>query len=368
MQRLIARTVSAIWAVLFLSVFPAVAAPTSGAIIPNLPASPLFSVSTIPANGDVNPYGVAFVPKGFPGGGATEPGDILVSNFNNSGNLQGTGTTIVSVSPKGSVSQFFQGLPGLGLTTALGVLSRGFVIVGSLPATYDSSGNLLSVQPGGLLILDKSGNLVGAISNTKLLDGPWDLTVADYGDFSQIFVSDVLSGTVTRLDVYTPNPHEFYLLDTIQIASGYMHEPNSAALVVGPTGLVYDPYQDLLYVASTGDNAIFVLKHAGRANSDKGMGQLVYTDSAHLRGPLALAQAPNGDLLTANGDAENPDPSQPSEIVEFTPAGQFVDQFSVDPAQGGAFGIAIMPVGYDRVIFAAVDDNKNVLDVWHVHT
>ena len=25
--------------------------------------------STIPANGDLNPYGVAFVPPGFPGGG-----------------------------------------------------------------------------------------------------------------------------------------------------------------------------------------------------------------------------------------------------------------------------------------------------------
>jgi hypothetical protein len=37
-----------------------------------------------------------------------------------------------------------------------------------------------------------------------------------------------------------------------------------------------------------------------------------------LRGPLALALAPNGDLITANGDAVNGDPTQPSEIVEFT--------------------------------------------------
>jgi hypothetical protein len=38
--------------------------------------------STVPANGDLNPYGVAFVPPGFPKGGAIAPGDILVSNFN----------------------------------------------------------------------------------------------------------------------------------------------------------------------------------------------------------------------------------------------------------------------------------------------
>ena len=52
-------------------------------------------VSTVPANGDVNPYGVAFVPQGFQrGNGPLQPGDILVSNFNNSSNLQGTGTTL----------------------------------------------------------------------------------------------------------------------------------------------------------------------------------------------------------------------------------------------------------------------------------
>src|ERR1019366_2177332 len=34
---------------------------------PFLP-SPVQVVSTIPSNGDINPYGVAFVPRGFPGG------------------------------------------------------------------------------------------------------------------------------------------------------------------------------------------------------------------------------------------------------------------------------------------------------------
>ena len=55
------------------------------------------AVSTIPTNGDLNPYGVAFIPHKFPAG-IVKPGDILVSNFNNSQNLQGTGTTIVNMS------------------------------------------------------------------------------------------------------------------------------------------------------------------------------------------------------------------------------------------------------------------------------
>src|ERR1700683_3594550 len=94
---------------------------------PFLPAQ-VYPISTVPPNGDVNPYGVAFVPPGFPTGTAN-PGDILVSNFNDRRNLQGTGTTIVDVpsGTGGSVSVFFQGKGLLGLTTALNILRKGFV-------------------------------------------------------------------------------------------------------------------------------------------------------------------------------------------------------------------------------------------------
>src|SRR5262249_30699771 len=44
--------------------------------------------STIPENGDLNPYGIAFVPDGFPSGGVISPGDVLVSNFNDIMNCQ----------------------------------------------------------------------------------------------------------------------------------------------------------------------------------------------------------------------------------------------------------------------------------------
>jgi hypothetical protein len=40
--------------------------------------------------------------------GKLKAGRILVSNFNNSASLQGTGTTIVDISPEGGVSQFAQ--------------------------------------------------------------------------------------------------------------------------------------------------------------------------------------------------------------------------------------------------------------------
>src|SRR5919109_1354664 len=59
--------------------------------------------STVPANGDVNPYGLVTVPTTI---GSLTQGNLLVSNFNNSANLQGTGTTIVQISPSGSFSVF----------------------------------------------------------------------------------------------------------------------------------------------------------------------------------------------------------------------------------------------------------------------
>src|ERR1700722_20145198 len=95
------------------------------AFLPNTTSSAQ-AIPTIPSNGDTNPYGVAFVPSGFPSGGTINPGDILVSNWNNT-QMQGAGTTLVSITPTGQQSLFFQGEPGLGLTTALEVLKSGFV-------------------------------------------------------------------------------------------------------------------------------------------------------------------------------------------------------------------------------------------------
>jgi len=339
-------------------------------IVPNLPNGAFQTLTTVPPIGDLNPYGVAFVPFNFPVNGAINAGDILVSNFNNSTNRQGTGTTIVRITPSGSQSVFFQGpsTPGqLGLTTALGVLSDGFVIVGSLPATYDSNGNLLSVGQGSLLILDRNGNVVTTLTDSTFLDGPWDLTINDQGAAAQVFVSNVLSGEVTRINLHIPSTGNPVVESMTRIASGYLTRTDPAALVIGPTGLAYNRQRDVLYVASTGDNAIYAIQNAAHATTDAGMGRLIYQDNAHLRGPLGLVLAPNGDLITSNGDAVNPDATQASELVEFTPTGQFVGEFSIDPSQGGAFGLAVTNfAGILRL--AAVEDVTNSVDVWTFDT
>ena len=322
-------------------------------------------ISTVPPNGDQNPYGVAFVPNGFPQDGALRVGDLLVSNFNNSGNLQGTGTTIVRITPGGQQSVFFQASAGVGLTTALGVLQHGFVLVGNLPTT-DGTSN--TVQQGSLFVLDRNGNVLMNLTSSTFLDGPWDLTLQEQTDRAQVFVSNVLNGTVSRLDLVFDKRNENTLTvrQMTQVASRYIHRFDPAALVIGPTGLAYDPQTDILYVASTGDNEIFAVANAGTMTRSAGPGDVVYRDTAHLHGPLGLLLAPTGNLITANGDAVNPREIQ-NALEEFTRQGQFVTQFQVDPGNpGGAFGIAVTPLEGQVLRFAAVDDNQNTVNIWTV--
>ena len=114
-----------------------------------------------------------------------------------------------------------------------------------------------------------------------------------------------------------------------EIAHGYGHRTDPTAFVVGPTGLAYDGQADVLYVASTEDNEIFKIEHAEVTNFSVFLGEPVFNDQAHLHGPLALALAPNGHLLTSNGDAINPPvpPELFSEIVEFTKEGKFISKY-----------------------------------------
>jgi hypothetical protein len=305
--------------------------------------------------------GVAVVPQNFQGHGVLHPGDILVSNFNNNNLLQGTGTTIVRIDSSGKSSTFFQGQSGLGLTAGLAVLKSGFVIVGNMPTT-DGTSN--TVQAGSLLIMDRNGNLVSTITDPKYIDGPWDLTVNDQGNTFQVFVSNVLSGTVTRvlfnIENGVPVP-----INGVKLASHFGHRGDPNALEIGPAGLAYNPHTDTLYIASSLDNAIYAISGAAAAMMDQGKGHLVYQDPVHLHAPLGLVLAPNGDLITANSDAVDVSVYEPSELVEFTPTGKFVGQFSLDSVNGGAFNLAVFSSG-GKLKLAAVDDDTNSLDVWTI--
>jgi sugar lactone lactonase YvrE len=197
-----------------------------------------------------------------------------------------------------------------------------------------------------------------------MLQGPWDLTINTVGNLSHVFVSNVLTGTVTRIDLVVPPGGTPQVQSETQIASGYVHRPDPNALVVGPTGLAFDPVTGTLYVASTGDNAIYAIANAAGTMSDNGKGAVVVQSNSHLHGPLGLALDLNGNLIVTNGDAVNPNKKHLNEIAEFTPQGKFVGQFQIDNGSAGAaFGLAVQDIN-GVVRFATVDDNTNMLELF----
>lgn len=220
-------------------------------------------------------------------------------------------------------------------------------------------------QPGSLLLIDRNGHLVNTIMS-PLIQGPWDFTVHDDGNRVEVFVSNVLTGAVSRL-VLSLDGGNVVVRSAEVIADGYSHRPDPATFEVGPTGLAYDPQQNVLYVASTGDNAVFAVRNANEVRHSHGRGQLIYFDPVHLHGALAMVLAPNGHLLVSNSDGINPNANEPSEIVEFTVHGRFIGQLPVDPNMGGVFGLNIVAVTDDVARFAAVDDNANTLTIWTVN-
>ena len=326
--------------------------------------------STVPRNGDVNPYGIAVVPAST---GRLHEGSVLVSNFNNRGNLQGTGTTIVQVAPNGTVTRFASlradDLPGacpggVGLTTALVVLRSGWVVVGSLPTRDGASA---TARAGCLIVINRFGNPVETIAGGPI-SGPWDMTAADNGSSATLFVTNVLNGTVAASPNVVSEGTVVRIVLTIPssgapdvgkpkvIASGFGERTDPGALVVGPTGLGLSG--TTLYVADSVGNRIASVADA-LSRTTVATPATVSADGS-LNDPLGLAVAPNGDILTTNGGDGN--------LVETTPQGSQVavktlDNTPVPPGLNGngtLFGLTPVPDG-SGVYF--VDDGTNTLEV-----
>ena len=326
-------------------------------------------VSTVPGNGDINPYGVAVVRHSR---GRLHRGDVLVSNFNDMANQQGTGKTIVEVTPGGGRTTFAHITPssltgacpgGIGLTTAL-VVTHGWVIVGSLPST---DGSATTSRPGCLIVLDSNGNVRETFSGHGI-NGPWDMTAVSRRHRAALFVTNVLNGTVKaggkvvhhgtvlRLMVGFRPGHLPHLRSVTKIGSGFGEQTNATTFVVAPTGVGFS--HGWLYVADTGANRITAIPDALTRHASAGTGHVV-TSGGALNNPLGLVIAPNGDVLTVNG--------ADGRIVETSPAGvqvarRFLDRSSSPPGNGALFGLAVAPHGAGVYY---VDDAVNTLRVLH---
>lgn len=327
--------------------------------------------STVPRNGDVNPYGVAVIRHSD---GRLHAGSVLVSNFNNAKNLQGTGTTIVQITPGGKRTTFAHlrasSLPGscpggVGLTTALAALPGGWVVVGSLPTT---NGMAATASAGCLIVLDSHGKARETFSGMGI-NGPWDMTAVSRGHAAALFVTNVLNGTVAgggntvhrgtvlRLSLALSRSHTPVLVNSSVIGSRFGEKTDPNALVIGPTGVALSR-TGTLYVADSVASRITAIPAALTRMSSAGTGRVVTSGKA-LSTPLGMTLAPNGDILAVNGGN--------GKIVETTPAGmqvatRMLDRSGSPPGAGALFGLALTPS--QRGIYY-VDDAVNTLRLLH---
>ncbi len=327
--------------------------------------------STVPHNGDVNPYGIVVIRHTV---GRLQTGNVLISNFNDKANLQGTGKTLVEITPGGHRTLFARiqasKLPGacpggVGLSTALVVLPGGWVVVGSVPST---NGMAATAKAGCLIVLNSNGQVKETISGHGI-NGPWDSTAITRGKFSTLFVTNVLNGTVAangkvvhdgyvqRLTLRLHNSAPPSVVASTTIGSGYPQRTDPNAFVLGPTGVGLGRH-GTLYVAETLTSRIFAIPNALARIGTAGQGALV-TKGGKLNMPLGLAIAPNGHVLTVNGGN--------GKIVETTPAGaqifwRLLDNSGSPKGAGALFGLAIRP-GFGGVYY--VDDAASTLRLLH---
>jgi hypothetical protein len=334
--------------------------------------------STVTYNGNLNPYAVVVAPVSA---GTIAAGDVLMTNFNNVSNLQGTGFTIVDYDPSTAKTTLFAEINprlsqcpgGVGLTTAMTMLRSGWIVVGSTPST---DGTTRTKGDGCLLVLDSHGQLVGTWKDANI-DDPWgNMAVIDRGSTATLFISmagfgvpgpsvvdpatgypvTVNKATVLRLDLTIPDGKPPVIQRETVVGDGFAQRADRDAFLIGPTGLALGA-NDTLFVSDALGNRIAEIPQASVRTTSDGTGQTL-TQNGLLRRPLAMVTTPNGDLLVIN--ATN------GQVVEVAPStgeqlyAQWIDndQAQSPPGNGDLFGIAMAPDGHG---FYYVEDDVNAL-------
>lgn len=331
--------------------------------------------STIPDSGDQNPYAVIVAPVSS---GKVQAGDVLIDNFNDSSNLQGTGRSIVDYNPTTKKLTTFAQLPkkldgcpgGVGLTTAMAMLKSGWLIVGSTPS---SDGTTATKGEGCLILLDNQGKVAGTIAGPNI-NAPWgNMAVIDNGATATLFLSNtgfgvgapdanwtvVNKATVLRLELTIASGQPPVVKSQTVIASGLAERAARDVFVIGPTGLALGADGKTLYVSDALNNRVIAIEDAPTRTTSAGLGVEVTKDGL-LHRPLAMILAPNGHLLITNG--------RNGQIVEIDPVAKKQlyaewldsDKAQVPPGNGDLFGLALTPSGDG---FYYVLDDMNVLEV-----
>lgn len=300
----------------------------------------------------LNPYGLTVAPST---NGAFTAGDLVVCNFNDKTNRQGTGYTIVALHPHpGAKPRPVSDARRLEGCDALALAPDDTIWAAAFKANDNP-------------VISASGSVL-----TNIRGRPF------YHPFGQIFAqptsgapafyeSNAKTGTVVRINLGSP-----FTFDVI--ARGFAVNHGRPGSILGPSGLAYNPSGDILYVVDGTNNTVVSLSNvstipnngvmvskngrsfSGKAASDA---QLVYAGRP-LNAPISSALLFNGNLVVGNTG----NPNGQNIMVELSPSGGVLDVRNVDRGASGAlFGMVATGTSAADTKLYFNDDNDNDLQV-----
>jgi hypothetical protein len=330
---------------------PAVAASIGfGSVVGKLHHVVTIGSTVDPKNGDQNPYGLAIAPTTA---GMIKAGDLIISNFNDSANIQGLGTTLEVLHPTpGSKPISLISDPHLTGSAAVAMPPGSFPWV----ASYTANDNP---------IVTPSGQLATSL-NTFGWTGPWGQAfspTAGPRGTSAFYESNAYDGSIVRINVTKRGTFTF---DTI--ATGFSVNHGVPGNILAPAGLTYDSTSDVLYIVDSNANRVVAFQQPGKIPANGivvtstgfggpagSMAHVVFAGKP-LQAPISAALLFNGNLVVGN--------TTNNKLIELTPSGHAVNERLLDTgAKGALFGIVATGTSISTTKIYFNDDNDNMVKV-----
>ncbi len=309
-----------------------------------------------PVTGDSNPYGLDVAKVT---GGKLTAGDLVVCDFNDSANVQGTGTSIIALHP------------------TVGASPRHIV-----SSSYLTGCDALAMSPAGPIwaaafshndnpIISASGMVL-----TPLFQGPWhhpfgQAFVPPVNSISvpAFYVSNAADGSLVRVAIFAGPRFAF-----TTIAHGFPVNGGAPGSILGPSGLNYQVAGDRLYVVDGTNNALYAIDNISKIEANgftvnaggttfsgkfAADAHVIYR-GAPLNGPISSAIFPGGNIVLGN----TLDPNGTNLMVEISPSGHLLATKNVDTGAAGAlFGMVATGTSASDVKLYFNDDNDNTVKV-----
>ncbi|HLI96295.1 MAG TPA: hypothetical protein VKT72_09420 [Candidatus Baltobacteraceae bacterium] len=306
-----------------------------------------------PVTGDVNPYGLAVAPVTA---GKLTAGDLVVCDFNDKSNVQGTGNAIVALHPvAGSTPTHITNAKDLLGCNAIAMAPNDII----WPADFGAN-NAPLVGPHGAIL-------------TTLSQFPWKhpfgeafVPPINAQSWPAFYISNAGDGTLVRVTIF---PTHFAFTT---IATGFPVNHGAPGSILAPSGLNYRSNGDVLFVVDGTNNALYAISNISSVGAEgirvHGLSftgpnasdaRVVYS-GAPLNGPISSAILPGGNIAVGN----TLDPTGKNLIVEISPSGGLVSVKNVDTGAAGAiFGMVATGTSPANAKLYFNDDNSNTLVV-----